>query len=144
MSSAKGARWRRVRKRIARRFAEYPLGKVAGAFLVTEGVLVEKRRQSGREAICGEALASCMNSLAWLRNNVQKNKVKTLQSIELFSGAGGPALGLHAARFRPQAEYGSDGAPHAVENFRYDSIRKYRALTPVPKTGIIVFLPIRN
>lgn len=52
--------------------------------------------------------------------------MKTLQSIELFSGAGGLALGLHAAGFRHKALYEWNAA--AVETLLYNQRIGYPSL----------------
>lgn len=57
---------------------------------------------------------------------VQKNTMKALNSIELFSGAGGLALGLHAAGFRHRALY--EWNRSAIETLLFNQSRKHKAL----------------
>jgi DNA (cytosine-5)-methyltransferase 1 len=52
--------------------------------------------------------------------------MKTLQSIELFSGAGGLALGLHAAGFRHKALFEWNAS--AVETLQYNQSMKHPSL----------------
>ena len=52
--------------------------------------------------------------------------VKTLGSVELFSGAGGLALGLHAAGFRHEALY--EWNRSAVETLQFNQAQKHKAL----------------
>lgn len=52
--------------------------------------------------------------------------MKSLQSIELFSGAGGLALGLHAAGFRHQALY--EWNQPAIETLQFNQARQNKAL----------------
>jgi len=53
--------------------------------------------------------------------------MKQIESIELFSGAGGLALGLHSAGFRHRALYEWNAS--AVETLRYNQKMGYQALT---------------
>lgn len=53
--------------------------------------------------------------------------MKQLSSIELFSGAGGLALGLHAAGFRHSALYEWNSS--AVETLRYNQKMRHESLT---------------
>lgn len=52
--------------------------------------------------------------------------MKEITSIELFSGAGGLALGLHEAGFRHEALY--ERNQFAVETLRFNQARKHKAL----------------
>jgi DNA (cytosine-5)-methyltransferase 1 len=53
--------------------------------------------------------------------------MKPLESIELFSGAGGLALGLHAAGFHHRALYEWNAS--AVETLRYNQKMGHESLT---------------
>lgn len=66
------------------------------------------------------------NWLAETQKNVQKNNMKALQSIELFSGAGGLALGLHSAGFRHQALY--EWNQPAIDTLRFNQAQNQHAL----------------
>lgn len=52
--------------------------------------------------------------------------MKELESIELFSGTGGLALGLHAAGFRHRALYEWNAA--AVETLQYNQRMGHQSL----------------
>ncbi|RYD33592.1 MAG: DNA cytosine methyltransferase, partial [Verrucomicrobiaceae bacterium] len=61
-----------------------------------------------------------------IERDVQMNPMKQLQSIELFSGAGGLMLGMHAAGFQHRALYEWNAS--AVETLKYNQQMGHPAL----------------